>query len=488
MELASKLVETKNKLLFRKLVKSKWGLTDDGYKLFEQRLLFDRPIAKEYKKIIGDAPDLRKRFIVKDEKTIISLYKDRDYGYKIFKDAFPDFIKEHSISYINFSKNKFMRGKDEVRIFKGIKKHYSDIVDEFYDKDKKGFYPTDIETNLLANKLTFFIERSVRTLFYNGSSSYRDKICDIFEADRFVSQNSFGLDTEKTMFKEGVLEMAFGFGYGDKPTFVKIEDQKKANKIVSSIVDLVSELVGKYKMPSRSEIQLVVSLNPIDWLLCSTKESWSSCLSLESSYMYWMGLPSLIGDKNRVLFYLTDGTKKNFLGMETDKFLSRSWGTLIREKKTHRTLLAYTREYPNRIGLYALLKKFVDIPFFDENYDRDRKYVGRYYVESINFKSFNKPKKEFFMSIYLDHGSIHVARKNKGAYKAGEYLWYKFTQEGGGGVKTILIDPEENTAQNKGFYISDYWYENYIDEGENLIDVFVSDTNGRTLNEVIQVG
>ena len=97
----------------------------------------------------------------------------------------------------------------------------------------------------------------------------------------------------------------------------------------------IFEIIGSKKIGNKNKLYLVLSLNFADWFLCSTKESWTSCLNLDSDYenAYWTGLPGLIGDKNRALVYLTDGTKKEYEGIIVDKIISRSWILTVREKK-----------------------------------------------------------------------------------------------------------------------------------------------------------
>ena len=84
--------------------------------------------------------------------------------------------------------------------------------------------------------------------------------------------------------------------------------------------------VGVYKLPSNG-MEIVLSLNFADWFLCSTAEDWSSCLNLNSNFhgAYWSGLPGLVTDKNRLMVYITEKRKKDFLGIKVDSFISRSW-------------------------------------------------------------------------------------------------------------------------------------------------------------------
>lgn len=103
----------------------------------------------------------------------------------------------------------------------------------------------------------------------------------------------------------------------------------KLIKIITDYIDKILDAVSQKCLP-KTDIHLVLSLNFADWFLCSTAESWKSCLNLESEFhgAYWSGLPGLIGDKNRCLFYITDGNKKTYQGITVDKIIARAWGIL----------------------------------------------------------------------------------------------------------------------------------------------------------------
>ena len=89
------------------------------------------------------------------------------------------------------------------------------------------------------------------------------------------------------------------------------------------------EIIGAKKKSSK-KLYFVISFNPMDWFLSSTsEEKWESCFNLNHSnghgYQYCLGLPFLCGDKNRFLVYLTDGTEKEFMGIKTHHYFSRTW-------------------------------------------------------------------------------------------------------------------------------------------------------------------
>lgn len=97
-------------------------------------------------------------------------------------------------------------------------------------------------------------------------------------------------------------------------------DETVANKL---------ELIGQKKLPNE-ELKIVVSNNFTDWFLCSTSETWSSCLNFRSEFSgaYWSGLPGLIGDINRTMVYITNGEEKEFYGLKAEKFINRTFGVL----------------------------------------------------------------------------------------------------------------------------------------------------------------
>lgn len=445
MNASSKVRETKNKLIYNKIVKENWGLTKDGYKLFNHRLLYDRQIAKEYKDIIGDAFDLRKRFpLTEDSKAFYDFLESWDTGFRIFNFVFKHFKDFYNISYENFYNNKFIRDKNEVRIFKGIRDYYKELVKPTYDKEKEGFFFDKFDTNKCQSlfEVSSLIVTFVCYVCFENDDIL-SKANDFFslgcETKRFVSQSASEKRSIKVKNGSVFLDI-FREGNGT----YEIKTLEKLFEIIDFVVTITSEFIGTYKVPKRDKLEFVVSLNPVDWLLCSTEESWSSCLNIKSGYLYWVGLPSLIGDKNRALVYLTDGNKKYFNGMVVDKLLSRSWVLLAREKKTNRLLLDFAREYPNVLGLRQLVKQYIPIPILEEERDDNKKYVGRYYIESINLEA-GYDKLEVFSSIYLDSGFIFPAKKNKAKYRLAEYFWYKIGY-GSSGSKKFFIDRERGKA------------------------------------------
>jgi len=138
----------------------------------------------------------------------------------------------------------------------------------------------------------------------------------------------------------------------------------------------ITEKIGVYKMPNK-KLRVVISLNFSDWFLSATTETWTSCLDLETKDegCFWTGFPGLINDPNRLLIYITDGSKKEYQGIKAEKIIARTWG-IITEMDT----IFSVRSYPG--GL--LENNILDIIFnkilkFESNNWKSKHPIGIMY-------------------------------------------------------------------------------------------------------------
>jgi hypothetical protein len=138
--------------------------------------------------------------------------------------------------------------------------------------------------------------------------------------------------------------------------------------------------IGKVRLPKNKTLYLVLSCNFADWFLCSTAESWHSCLDLNSSYQsaYWANLPGLIIDKNRAMIYITDGTKKYYRGITVDKFISRTW-VLLNDTNS----ICSVKEYPLGIMSGKMLNETFDTKIKCINFD----FVSKYPLDFLYTKN-----------------------------------------------------------------------------------------------------
>lgn len=208
------------------------------------------------------------------------------------------------------------------------------------------------------------------------------------------------------------------------------------------IIDILNK-VGTFKLPSNG-IELVLSLNFADWFLCSTGEKWNSCINLESGFngCYWSGIPGLVGDKNRAMLYVTDGTKKTYLGIVNQSIISRSWVLLDNQNK-----LNLVKFFPSEMIERGKIAKITNLPI-----KQDNQYTTKYPIE---FLFFNNKKSSF---IYLDFSRF--TKKSDGFY----------IECYGGGCYQFL-DLEKNKLQEGGIFIYKSGLTNLVSKKLSLADI-----------------
>jgi len=425
---------TKNKLIYKKLVKNYWGLTEEAYLEFKDKLLYGREIAKEYKHLIKDSPDLRARFPLEKEDYISYNDKNEDISWRMFKKFLKPLItgtqKEiNSISYSNFISNKITYKKNQVKLIKLACTSLNKIIDNLYDFEND-CYKQDIKIkeNLGIKFLLNFVD-DIEDLTFQTSRTIV-KLREVRKDLRaFIENNTNGIFSTYWLSEVGYsTKVGFFFISEKKNKEVLFSNFQEMKKFFNDYFQKIVEIIGKYKKTANKKYELVVSLNPVDWLLASTSESWSSCLSLESNYFYWIGLPALINDKNRALIYITDGKKKKYKNIIIDRFITRSWLLTARNKKTSEVIIDMVKEYPNEFNLDKIVTKLkifknrVVVTNDLESVER-KNLVGRYYVKALNFGG---EYYDYFTSIYLDSNQLVLAKKNKAKNNIGKYFFYNY--------------------------------------------------------------
>ena len=194
------------------------------------------------------------------------------------------------------------------------------------------------------------------------------------------------------------------------------------------------EEIGASKK-SAKKLQFVISFNPMDWLLSSTGESWSSCFNINNAaggYQYCLGLPFLAGDKNRMLLYITDGSTKESCGIEAHHYQTRTWCLLDRSGSFN-----IVKWYPNdTIGV----KPVNSITGYNNFKDRDCFTHSRYPIDVLS------TRKGAVIGVYSDMGRL-VEENNE--------LWISGNGKEGQQIFTKnLIDVQYSSTRNS-FHISD---------------------------------
>lgn len=206
-----------------------------------------------------------------------------------------------------------------------------------------------------------------------------------------------------------------------KENYLFREDFSKSysEEVCASAIIKAYERIGASKK-SDKKLQLVISFNPMDWLLSSTKENFSSCFNIDNSsggYHYSLGLPFLAGDKNRVMIYISTGLQKEHLGITVDSVQARTWGILGANKK-----VAIVKWYPNVIVDNVALSQITNSNIF----------VGKNsFSESLYPYDSLFTKKGVFLGVYSDMGRLKVNSNNEiKLYGNGKEGFQWFTDNG----------------------------------------------------------
>jgi hypothetical protein len=200
-------------------------------------------------------------------------------------------------------------------------------------------------------------------------------------------------------------------------TFLK---RPKIKDIIDNFVNEIFELrINRMRLP-KNDFFFVVSCNPVDFFLCSTGQSWTSCLNLIRDG-YWDGLPSAIMDKNRAIVYITTGEQKKFLGLTTYKIITRSWIILLKDlnNKEENIFYHFVGRYPrNNINLDALSEKKLEIEL---NYLDDDGSNGFQSVYPIDMLPLKIGKRVLYTTIYLDTLCVFRKKRRKEFYYSNDY-------------------------------------------------------------------
>ena len=286
-----------NKDVIYSIVKEYFSLEEESLKIFKDRLY--NPIIDDIYKSFGLDENHRKYW------SLSGMEESLDDGWRMFNDRFPTFIKEYNVTYKDFKENKVTIDKNRVKIMKALVNFYS-LTKERLNNNSFTFESRDLEN--ISGHINSIKELEREN---NAFSSY------------MRSRGSFS--PSETSDKSLYLEY------------------------LENLIRCIMEAIGVHRLPKSDNLYLVLSCNFEDWFFCSTSNGWSSCLSLDSSYPYWSGLPGIINDSNRAILYLTDKEQKNPVSyinkeIKLDKMLSRTW-VLLSSKGS----IEAVRFYPSRI-------------------------------------------------------------------------------------------------------------------------------------------
>jgi hypothetical protein len=423
-------------------------------------------------------------------------HQKEDRGFETMVIAFNIRSEKYEI-YLN---NKNKRRKDFYKLSKN-RELTDEEAKEFLSSDSNCLLQSDDEGNIkfwfLKEACLYFSNITVEGLNISFSPAIKTNISmpDLFPETRFsitktnneylLSYNSSlnvlniipsadGINFEeekkvkKALLKEYEGSYSFSksvisFGKMSKDGTLKLmyteEEKKSEEERKKALIEFETlktlEEIGSVSLPKEKKIKLVLSINFCDWLLCSTGEKWTSCLNFESHFRaaHYQGLFGLLGDPNRIMIYFTDGTKKEYEGIESERMLTRSWCLL--DKNDNINIVKF---YPLNFITAETIKLITGLNvinlgpgFITKNPIHLLEFKYKY-EENYNFSSYIYQDKTIFM--YKDKETIHlVYNGEKGYYtlirntKSGKiYIekTFSFNYEGG----TRLLKEEGVTLTN----------------------------------------
>ncbi len=384
-----------NKEKIFNIVKNHFSLSENSLSVFEDRLY--NPVIDDVYKSFGLDEEGRKYWEINDD-----LVHTIDKGWSTFKDYYQSFINHYSVTYKDFRNNKIIdERKNSVKLKKAMVNFYTkhpeiggtDILPISGGENRFKQFMLGKSTYYLANYIGVGVSEATGWLSH---ISLEGNITELYE------------------------------------------------KILDKILTRELEKIGSLKIPNR-KLYLVLSCNFEDWFFCSTGESWRSCLSLESQYFYWSGLPGLITDTNRAIIYVTDKSKKyplkdtKYRDMSLDKMIIRSWVLL-------------SHEGLNVVGFYPSgFIGMVDI----------RNIIGYDKVFRICETSSLRSKNSFRLlyhsnnianSIYYDHTCLANSEKEPKGLREDTLFHHLFE---GGGITSYSLDEESFVHEDVIFSFCD---------------------------------
>ena len=336
------------------LVRNHFALNPESFEYFKQQLrnptldddIYDFFTSHQSSRVYFDLP--------------LKTQEEFDNSWHTFKDCFYVFIEKTQCDYSHFKNNKIVIDKNEFKIPKALNHFYKKRMNEQKELLKE-YLPKFIDFNQVKNQPAGDLGFNIRKII-NGF-----KIVNAYVDIDIVCLNEiqYWIEDSRSSFesKEGIEEF---LDYYYSNNISKLEDE----------IAYKWQSVSRDRL-SKENLQLVLSFNYADFFLCSTKENWTSCLALDGgSANYWYGITGLIGDKNRIMAYITDGSQKSYRGIKTDRFIYRSWVLLGEDDK-----FRFNRWFPNEFKtkeISKFLTKNTSLKFSVKTLHDEENFITKY--------------------------------------------------------------------------------------------------------------
>lgn len=395
--------DKENNEIIKNLVKKHFSLDYSSYSYFQQQI--DNPLIDD---VYFEA--FNKFGSSKIELDIpLEIQENMDYGWqKVIKTNFSKFVDEVGVTYGNYKKNIIEIDKNFIKLKKAIQAFYSkSIIKEIYEnlkeiQDNNFYVLTEKEqSSLIKNELNKIRNKEdYYTLFHSFDYSYKT-----MPLNDFIHNVLFEEDKKEIKNKEDILV-----------------------SLIKKDIESIWQLASEEKITS-DNIKIVITFSFADWFLCSTNESWGSCLSLNgNSANFWYGLPGLIGDKNRVMIYITRGDEKEYRGIKTHHYLYRTWA-LLDEKNKINIVRWFPNENLHDFNLYNFITEKTGLSFNKEPIRERSSFKSKHSVDLIwtdnNFSLF--PYQDF--TTFTEGEESYIERGQSGMFYKERSSLYVYENE-----------------------------------------------------------
>jgi len=363
-ELLSDQTKENYKIIFR-LIQRHWCLDSGSIHMIKKRL-FEDPLYNFNEEIItmmqqNGMQDLRASVLSETGASKDALTIDTDTGltvYHLFKMLFFDYIVYHSVTL-----EEFMEGK--VDIGKGQKVKLQKHIIQYYTKDGKGKIADSSLTHFHVLKFMYSMYMLLLPKSYNQIIAFANIFIKQYMNKEFCSVDA----TPDYMFNTIMVSAA------EQLKNISIQENDYTNKQhIANMVNTLFNMISTVATSTKSNIDIVATLNFSDWFLSSTNEKWTSCLSLDSEYsaMYWAGLPGVIANPNRFMVYgNSKNATKEWNDIKTHSFSFRSWVEHVYlESDKSKERFACINFYPRRIYSMEYFKddRFISVQHLKAEY------------------------------------------------------------------------------------------------------------------------
>lgn len=253
----------------------------------------------------------------------------------------------------------------------------------------------------------------------------KDNRFKLFAFLSIMKQYLESLGTRKTSLREKIVKFT---GSPCKYDITGMTPADAVNFITTNIIkpffNIIQEIISA-KMLDMDKFGLYLSFNVFDWILASTGEDWHSCIDMNGTYCYGVGLIGMCGCPDWGMLLYTNNQKKEACNLSSFHIVTRSW-------------VCYTEE-----------RKFQIINWYPKNIQDSVSFSGN---DDFKFVTGSSEKKSFstWDPIVFDNGALAWGYRDKNAFYVTEDRSKVFFHFNGSGLPNyykfenqVLRDREE---------------------------------------------